>query len=292
MCRNKFLKKLGLDTPNQLSICLRNLIHQFVLLLTKTRVKYRIIVDKSSIILPDKPVIFSVNHTRSYDTPIAAKAISRTFRRRCYVLAGKQNLWLSDRLFFFLNGVIWVNRQSKTGMAASKDILISYLEKKQSIMWFPEGTWNMTDNLLILPIRWGIIDVAAKAKAQIVPVALDYHETDMTCHISFGCPIAPDGTTDKVSAIREIRDTMATLRWEMWEKQMPLKRDEIDRMTLKEDLFLPLREYPPLDWEYEQSIIFRPYISPKEAFAHLEHLIPSRENAFLWNKRYYNAGRQ
>lgn len=282
---NGYLKRVDHDTPELLSIRLRNLIHQFVLLLTKTRVKYQIIVDKSSALLPDKPVIFSVNHTRFYDTPVAAKAISRTFHRRCYVLAGKQNLFLSDRLFFFLNGVIWVDRQSKTEMAASKDILISYLEKKQSIMWFPEGTWNLAENLLILPIRWGIIDVAAQAKAQIVPAVLDYHETDMTCHISFGCPIAPDETTDKVSAIRELRDTMATLRWEMWEKQTPLKRDEIDRMALKEDLFLPLREYPPLDWEYEQKVIFKPYASPQDAFAHLDKLIPCRENAFLLSKR-------
>lgn len=282
---NKFLKRITPYTPNLLCIRLRNFIHQFVLFLTKIRVKYRITVDKSCALLPDKPAIFSINHTRFYDTPIAAKAISRTFHRCCYVLAGKQNLWLSDRLFFFLNGVIWVDRQSKAEMSASKNIVISYLEKKQSIMWFPEGTWNMTDNLLVLPMRWGIIDVAAKAEAQIVPVALDYHETDMTCHISFGCPIAPDETTDKVSAIRELRDTMATLRWEMWEKQTPLKCDEIDRMSLKKEMLLPLREYPPLDWEYEQKIIFWPYVSPQEVYSHLDKMIPCRENAFLLSKR-------
>lgn len=268
---------------------LRDLIHPFVLLLTKTRVKHRIIVEKSCDLLPDKPVIFAVNHTRFYDTPIAAKAISHTFHRRCDVLAGKQNLWLSDWLFFFLNGVIWVDRRSKTEMTASKGTLIAYLKKKHSIMWFPEGTWNMTENLLMMPMRWGIIDVAAKAGAQIVPMALDYHQADMTCLVRFGSPIAPDETTDKAIAIRELRDIMATLRWEMWEKQTPLKRDEIDRVALKEEMLFALQEYSPLDWEYEQSIIFQPYISPKEAFAHLEHLIPSRENAFLWDKRYYSA---
>ena len=144
----------------------------------------------------------------------------------------------------------------------------------------------------MLPMKWGIIDVAAQAGAQIVPTVLDYDRKAMRCCVSFGTPIAPDETTDKAEAIRELRDAMATLRWELWEKQTPLKRDELDRVSLKEGIFVALKEYPPLDWDYEQTVIFQSYTSPQEAFAHLEHLNPCRENAFLWSKRYYNAGKQ
>lgn len=172
-------------------------------------------------------------------------------------------------------------------MTAAKYILIDYLNEKQAIMWFPEGTWNLTDNLLMLPMKWGIIDMAIQTRAQIVLMVLDYDRKAMTCYVNFGAPIAPDETTDKVHAIQELRDAMATLRWKVWEKQTPRKCDEIDRVALKEGLFFALKEYPPLDWEYEQTIIFYLHTSPQEAFAHLKHLIPCRKNVFLWNKRLH-----
>lgn len=277
--------------PNIFAPCLRDIIYPLVLLLTKSRVKFQVTWEQSPVPLMNKPVIFSVNHTNSFDSPIAAKAIFRVFGRRCYLLVGKQRLWFSDKLWFFLNGTIWVDRADPADMAAVKDTIIAYLRRGQTIMWFPEGTWNLTDNLLMLPMKWGIIDVAIKAGAQILPVVLDYDRKAMRCHVNFGMPIALDETTDKADAIQALRSAMATLRWELCEKQTPLKRDEINCMTLKEELLLALKEYPPLDWEYEQSIIFQPYTSPQEVFAHLEHLIPSRENAFLWNRRYHNPGK-
>lgn len=132
----------------------------------------------------------------------------------------------------------------------------------------------------MLPMKYGIIDVASKAGAQIVPLILDYDRETMNCCVNFGVPVAPDETTDRAAAIRELRDTMSTLRWELWEKQIPLKDIGIDRAALKEEILFALKEYPLLDWDYEKSIIFQPYISPQEVFAHLDNLITSRENAF------------
>lgn len=226
--------------PNILTSRLRDIIHPFVLILTKSRVKFKVIWEQPPTPLMDKPVIFAVNHTNSFDSPIAAKAISRVFGRRCYLLVGKQRLWFSDKLWFFLNGTIWVDRTDPADLSAVKDIIIAYLHRGQSIMWFPEGTWNLTDNLLMLPMKWGIIDVASKAGAQIVPVILDYDRMAMTCCVNFGTPIVPDETTDKADAIRELRAAMSTLRWGLWEKQTPLKGKEIDRVALKEDVSLPL----------------------------------------------------
>lgn len=276
---------------NSAMCCFRDLIHPIVLLLTKTRVKFRIRVTTAPRLFPNKKIIFAVNHTNSFDSPIAAKAISQSYGRRCVILAGKQNLWLSDKFFFFLNGTIWVDRKSKQEMSAIKDVLLDNLENRQAIMWFPEGTWNLTDNLLMLPLKWGIIDVAAHARAQIVPVVLDYDRKTMTCAVCFGEPIAPDEHTDKAKAIADLRDTMATLRWQQWEMRELLHRDEIDIKALEDDILIALDEYPPLNWEYEKSIIFEPHHSPKQVFSHLGKLIPCRENAFLFSKEYYNVGK-
>ena len=42
-------------------------------------------------------------------------------------------------------------------------------------MYFPEGTWNLSSNLPMLPCYWGIVDVAKKGNAIIIPVAADQY---------------------------------------------------------------------------------------------------------------------
>lgn len=272
-----------------LSDCLRDFIYPFVLLLTKTRVKFKIHIENAPSLLPNKQSIFAVNHTNSFDLPVAAKAVYKKLKKRCVVIAGKQNLWRIDRLFFFLNSVIWVDRKNKNETSVSKELLIDSIRNGHDVIWFPEGTWNMTDNLLMLPMKWGIVGVAAATGSQIMPVVLEYDRPTMICHVSFGAPIAPDKDANKADAIRELRDSMSTLRWELWEKQEQLKRADVDCEKLRTDMYYALEEYPPLDWDYEQTVIFKPHTSPQEAFSHLEDLIPCMDNAFLFNKRYSNV---
>ena len=270
--------------PNILASHLRDIIHPLVLLLTKSRVKFQVTWEQPPAQLMDKPVIFAVNHTNSFDSPIAAKAISHVFGRRCYLLVGKQRLWFSDKLWFFLNGTIWVDRANPAEMSTVKDTIINYLRQGQSIMWFPEGTWNLTDNLLMLPMKWGIIDVAVRAEAQIVPTVLDYDRETMICSVRFGIPMAPDSTINLTDAICDLRNAMASLRWTAWEQKVPLQKGEIDRAKLKQAVHIALEEYSPIDWDYEKRIIFWPNPSPEEVFIPIDSLEPRWENAFLFAK--------
>ena len=52
-----------------------------------------------------------------------------------------------------------------------------------------------------------------------------------------------------------------------------------------------LAEWPHFDRAAVNRMLLKPknIIAPENAFAHLDNLVPSRENAFLWSKRYYNA---
>ena len=263
-------------TDSALIARLKDRLYPMLMLLSKTKVKYKVHAVNPCISLPDRPIIFAANHSAFQDTPIALKVTGR----RSYIFAGKQNLTFLDWLFFTLNGSIWVDRKNKEDLTAAKSALLAYLSRGESILWFPEGTWNLTDNLLMLPMKWGIIDIATKAGAQIVPLALDYNRNDMTCYVSFGEPIVPNDVINKADAIRNLRDTIATLRWELWEKRPPLT--EYDKQELKAEVYAALTEYPPLDWNYESSIIFQPYEPPQRAFAHLKQIEPQNKNAFLF----------
>jgi len=95
---------------------------------------------------------------------------------------------LIDRIFFNLLGAIWVDRKNKKETAKVKDKILRYLKRGQSILWFPEGTWNLTENMLMLPMRWGIIEVAHKADGQIIPMAIRYDRKNKKCQVKFPPP--------------------------------------------------------------------------------------------------------
>ena len=89
----------------------------------------------------------------------------------------------------------------------------------------------------------------------------------------------------KAEAIAALRDTMASMRWDFWERKGLFSREELDLDAERQNLFYSVEEYPPIDWEYESSCIYHPHTEPGEAFAHLDMLIPCKENVFLLQER-------
>ena len=259
-------------------IWLKNRLHPLMMLLAGTVVTCKVDTINQYTPLPDKPIIFAANHSAFLDTPIALRAV----QRRSYIFAGKQRLRFTDWLFFVLNGTIWVDRGSKEDMAASKDGLLGYLAKGQSILWFPEGTWNLTANQLVMPLKWGIIETARQAGAQIIPVALDYNWEENHCKVKFGAPVSGSVLENKSEAIRNLRDTMATLRWDMMCQSPVLHRAEVTPEKLKAQMYRVLDAYPALEWERERSYIYQPY---EQVALTPQALIPCWENAFLFRER-------
>lgn len=255
----------------------RDFLYPILMFLTGTKVRCKVETVNTYTPLPGKPIIFAANHSAFQDTPI----MLRVTKRRSYALLGTQNLAFIDRVFFALNGTIWVDRRDKADMAAAKDGILAYLRKGQSVLWFPEGTWNLTANQLMMPMKWGIIDVARSAGAQIIPAALDYDREANVCRIKFGAPMAGDALENKAEAIRDLRDTMATLRWDLMCDQPVLHRADFTPEQLQKEMYRVIDDYPPLNWEYESSCIYHPY--PQVEIVP-PGLIPKRENAFLFRK--------
>lgn len=62
----------------------------------------------------------------------------------------------------------------------------------------------------------------------------------------------------------------------------------MERGAIDVDLNLEVRKrlaaYPKLNYEYEISVIRKPYTDPEEAFSFLHHLKLRRENVFLFSR--------
>lgn len=269
-------------TDSAFAIWVRTILYPITMLLSRTKVKYKIIIENKYMPATDKPIIFACNHSAFPDIPIAFRAV----KRHCYTLIGKQNLAFVDKIFFFLAGAVWVDRKSKESSALAKERIVAYLKKGKPILWFPEATWNLTDNLLMLPMRWGIIEVAQRTNAQIIPMALDYDRVQKICRVHFGNALNAEDIISKQQGIITLRDAMATLRWGFISRNQA-NRANLDLEKERNAMFQVVRDYPPLDWVYEESCIYRVpgTENHEEVFEHLSTIHSTTQNVFLFNKR-------
>lgn len=137
----------------------------------------------------------------------------------------------------------------------------------------------------MLPMKWGIIDVTKGTGAQVIPVGLDYDRENKVCRVCFGEPMVFDKQEDKAKAIVQLRDTMAAQRWRFMEERGVYSRKALNLEAQHKAMCCSIEEYPPIDWPYEESCIFAPWLDCKEAFAHLSRIEPTPRNAFLWGAK-------
>lgn len=230
-----------------------NKIHELLFLLVKNISKKYIhgelIIDNK--LSYEGPAIYAVNHTNVSDVPV----MFHTLSKQTYVLCGTRSQKFIDSIGFNLNGVIWVDRHSVKSKKRSTDKIYRILQSGGSVMWFPEGTWNLTENLLMLPMRWGIVKMAAKANVPIVPISIYY--TGEKIYSKVGELLSVTPTEDAITAITRLRDDMATMKYEQMEACGVYSRTNEDKSYFETLIKASLDEYPTFNREYEETYIFK-----------------------------------
>lgn len=193
--------------------------------------------------------LFAINHSCASDAPVSSEVIKEHF----YILVGKQRLELIDRIFFFLNGVVFVDRKSKKNRRKSLKRMLKVLRAGKNLAMFPEGTWNMTPSKPMLPLNWGIIELAKQTGVPIIPLILEYHPD--CCYAKYGDAIYIDADADKVKEIEKLEDAMATLKWDIWEKFPVEARTDQMKSEFERMIQQRIDAYPKLDVEYELSVV-------------------------------------
>lgn len=227
---------------------LRKLIHP---LLFKAMPKRR---DFPIQILNDMPQVqgnklFAINHSCVLDAPVSSEVIGEHF----YLLVGKQSLDLVDRIFFFLNGVVYVDRKSKESKKKSFRKMLKFLHEGKSLVIYPEGTWNLTPSKPMLPLYWGIIELAKQTGVPIVPLVLEYRPD--CCYAKYGESIYIREEMDKRVGIELLEEEMATLKWDIWEMFPVQKRTDAMTSEFEEMIQKRIAAYPKLDYEYERQCV-------------------------------------
>lgn len=275
---------------SKLSLEQRQKIHGIILTIYKLKNRlggfhYNLIKDERT--ATDRPIIFAVTHVGKFDIEVVSEAIKDHY----YLLSGDYEhiQGIIDAPFIGLNGVIYFNEKVKDDRKLASEKMIKHLQAGGNLMYFPEGTWNITPNLPMLPCYWGIVDIAKKGNAIIVPVGADQIDKLFTINIgkNFDMSEYGDSIEEKTRAINDLRDTLATLKWEIWESYGMRKREDVPEDEWVRYVADRFREWPYFNEEYIDGLIFKPkgIVTHDEVYGPVKKLTPNKNNAFLFDKR-------
>lgn len=228
-------------------------------------------------------VIYACTHIGGDDCQRNFEAIGRG----CWWFIGDPGYLYKDisGLLLYLNGCIMLDTGEKTDRRIAYQRAVELLQAGGSLMIYPEGARNGTENLPVMGLFQGTAKMALENGVKIVPVAIEQYGKRFV--VNFGTEILPEGFTASEELTQTLRDILATLKWEIWERE-----DMVVRKSLPEnyrEIFIKEFEDRIFPYDTLESVERTRYhsnvTSQKEAFAHLERLVPKKENAFLFNQR-------
>lgn len=210
--------------------------------------------------LPDKAAIFAFNHQGILDNFSWIPYVDR----HCIILhsADVNNLLLAAQ---YNTGLIKVIKGNTENNRNAKFDVISLLMNNHSVVWFPEGAWNLSPNKFLLPIRYGFLDAARIANVPVIPSIIEYEydknfKNMKRITIRFGKALYVQDFADLNILLQKYIEIMSTMQWELMEQRGIVRRSEWN-VDKDYKLFLE-RSYKDLkfgkiDLEKERKNIFQ-----------------------------------
>lgn len=225
-------RKLTNTTPGALTVAprLKKITNKIATKVTRLlcRSNVEIIVDGKENI-PEGPVLFAGTHQGILDGFVWIPFMPR----HCVILHGASVRTIL-KLAQINTGLILVDKDNKKSRQNAKLDMINILIKGHSIMYFPEGTWNLSPNKLHLPMSFGLLDIARKAEAAVVPMVMEYSydstqsvECIKKIHIRFAKAMYVEAYDDLKQKLAEYEEFISTMRWELMEEKGTFSRKAI-----------------------------------------------------------------
>lgn len=172
-----------------------------------------------------KTYVFVANH--SFDEDVIS--LLTTIDRNAYLLHGSTNQMEHNPIFWavWFNGMIYVNRMDKTSRSDALKKMERVLKAGNSVLLFPEGGYNNTENQLIMPLFSSPYILSKKLGVECVPIITFNAIGSKEIYIRAGNPI-DIGKYEKEEGMALLRDAMATILYEVITNHTcPVKRLEL-----------------------------------------------------------------
>ncbi|MGN0431105.1 MAG: lysophospholipid acyltransferase family protein [Lachnospiraceae bacterium] len=276
----EFLRLSNYKDYNEIQMQFREIANKYLWRIILRRIRnYDLVVDAYENI-PQSPVIYAFHHAGIVDAENVVEALPE----HAMLLAG-DDLDKISRFLLNLIGTVFVTRLNKKSREESKIELMKALSKGKSVIVFPEAMWNMSPNKIHLPLTWGILDMARKVGAPVIPVAQEYFydekildgkERIESIHIRFGSPVYISAEDNLNVKLEEFDEKFSTVRWSIWEEKGIFKRKDLSPLLYKNFVACKINSFPQVDLEHEYQCVYNG-TSEFYKFHHL-NIVPCDEN--------------
>lgn len=288
--RNRFLEYLLDENPkktiSKLGTIIRKAINPLVRFVVPFTAKTKLKIIRSAK-MPKGPVIFCSTHGFKDDIVDAVVMA----KKQTYILIGalSQIMHSFDGIYAWINGCILLDRMKKSSRKASKDKMLRALGLGSSVLIFPEATWNNSPNQMTSGLFSGFYDLAVASGFPVAVIATHREGKNVYGILDEAFDVTK---FTREEGVKILRDKMSSLRWELMEKYSKIKRSALP-YGLEADKYwenhinslIAEVEFWDHEGEIQSKFIDKTITEPSVAFLHLKHLVPNKNNAFLFNKR-------
>ena len=191
-------------------------------------------------------------------------------------------------LLISLNGSIFLETNDKEDRNIAYLRAIELLKKGGSLMIFPEGARNGFESLPVMPLFSGTSKMALETGSPIVPIAIEEYNKHFI--INFGDTILPQNFTNSDELTHTLRNSLATLKWEIWEREGIDSRNNISddyREKFHKEFEKHIFPYDSLATIERTRFHTSEEIEQNAVNTHLEKMVLSKNNAFLLRNNPY-----
>lgn len=280
------LKKAGVNNfTSATGIKMRRLINRPLRFILKLSTNGKIIVESYPELKKSEPYIFAATH--SFVEEVCA--LLATIDRSAYSLMGTtEQLEHNPKIYAnWLTGLIYVDRKDPKSRKESLPKMEKVINSGSSVLIFPEGGWNNTENLLVQNLFSGVYSLAKNTGAKVVPISTFNEFNSKEIYIKAGSPL--DLTAfDKKEALIKLRDYLATMKYEQIEEHStPIKRDELGEDPRRDYMEQRKKEYMRLKWTkdvWEEELTVykdKDNLSPEDIRESLDNVEITKDNAYI-----------
>lgn len=194
----------------------------------------------------DVPYIFASTHGFVDDVIANYACVDRS----AYMLVGTPDQVEHNPLMYaaWVCGMVFVDKTNPQNRKDAVEKMVRVLQNNTSVIVYPEGSWNNTENLLVQPLFASPWILAQRTGCKVVPVAMyqEYRKKDIWYRA--GEPLELKDM-DKKEALNLLRDAMATLTYEMIaDHSSILKRSDIGEDPRLDYMNERMKEYLCTNW--------------------------------------------
>lgn len=213
---------------------------------------YEFVSEKRVDVKSGKTVVYAITHIGKFDYEMLVEACDIF----AYPFAGDWELMYAtvDDYFLRANGVLWVDTSDKEDRQNSFKFMIKALKQGIPMLIYPEAIWNLTANLPIMKIFPGAIQAAKECNVPIIPIAIEQRGKHFLLNVGEELDFS---NPEESVAVQMLRDTLATLKWEIWEYLPQERRADIQNGYYEKFVQERLAECAGFTKELVEGRIFR-----------------------------------